>query len=105
MYKRQPLFLDGFLVRCVELVDLRKHGGRDVERRIGVDQCRGVDVYKRQAEKRGRADLGHRTDPPYHGRCAVPLPSAAGRRDARADGAVSYTHLDVYKRQPISPMR
>ena len=38
-----PLFLDGFLVRCVELVDLRKHGGRDVERRIGVDQCRGVD--------------------------------------------------------------
>ena len=38
------------------------------------------------AEKRGRAVLAHRTDPPYHGRCAVPLPSAAGRRDARADG-------------------
>ena len=37
------LFLDLFLVGGVELVDLGQHGLADVERRVGVDQGRGVD--------------------------------------------------------------
>ncbi len=37
------LFLLGLLVGGVELVDLLQHERRDVERRVGVDQRRGVD--------------------------------------------------------------
>ena len=55
--------------------DARCRGARDADALLLAGQ------YP-PAEKRGRADLGHRTDPPYHGRRAVPLPSAAGRRDA-----------------------
>ena len=55
------------------------------------------DVYKRQFP--GRA--GRVSSPPAPASPAPPPGSASGPRTALCPPAVSYTHLDVYKRQVV----
>ena len=42
-FSRAGLLLLGLFVGGIQLVDLRQHGGGDVERRVRVDQRRGVE--------------------------------------------------------------